>query len=43
MIDHYRSISNAISFIESHLTDFFTIEDVSREAFTRAFQAEYEK
>ncbi len=33
MIDYYRSISNAISFIETHLTDPFTIEDVSREAF----------
>lgn len=33
MIDYYRSISNAIFFIESHLTDPFTIEDVSREAF----------
>lgn len=33
MIDYYRSISNAVSFIETHLTDFFTSEDVSREAF----------
>lgn len=33
MVDYYRSISNAVSFIETHLTDPFTIEDVSREAF----------
>jgi AraC family transcriptional regulator len=33
MVDYYRSIGNAIQFIESNLEERFSIEDVSKEAF----------
>jgi AraC family transcriptional regulator len=33
MVDYYRAISRAISYVEDHLCDPFTVEDVSNAAF----------